>query len=767
MDSLKLILSAQVAFIALFADNSAFAQEVAVLNEKTEASNGFEEIVVTARRREESLQSIPASVTALNGELLNSSPITNAQSLTALAPSLNVSSGNARDVNRFAIRGQGVVVFGDPGVVSYFAEVPLASGGAGPGYYYDLSNIQVINGPQGTLFGRNTTGGAVLFQPAKPTDQYEGYLKGTIGSYSTRQLQGALNIPLIGDQLLLRIAGDRQVRNGFTHDVNTGRDYDDVNYWAGRISLIYKPTDRIENYLLFYFVNSHNNGTGTVVTDLNPTGSAARLFPTFPALVRAQQQRGVRNVALSSVPEYKVKSWAVTDILTWDIDDSVTVKNIAAYQRFRSLNLFDLDGTPLPIQQSEPTGRWNNVSQPMNIRSISDELQLSGKAMGGALTWLVGGYFQSDKPVRLDEWANRTLDTGVNLNVPQFSAAGQKLTTLAAYTQETLDIGQLVSQLDGLQFTAGYRFTRDAKTVYGGRSFPRSQTCSTPAYIYPNCTEEQSANFKASTYTLSLDYHISSSMMVYLTRRTGFKSGTFNLGLPANSIIPRAVNPEKITDHEAGFKADMWLYGVPVRFNLIGFHQKYSGIQRQQSFINPSDPTRLVTGLASAASAKIDGGDVQLSVKPINEIELTANYTYLDARYDRFTSPTAGVIDGQPLPFAPKHSLNMSGTVHLPARERFGQISVNARYAYQSKVRHSDDITPGVIVNGYGVLNISLDWKNLFGHQGFDLNLFMTNALDREYKVAVSPYYTSIGYVSAAYSEPRMIGASLRYSWGQ
>jgi iron complex outermembrane receptor protein len=179
---------------------------------------GLEEVVVTARRRDEKAQTVPISVSVLAGKELEERQVTTAQDLEKLVPSLDIGSGNSRDVDRYYIRGQGPTLFGDPGVVTYFAEVPLAGGGAGPGFYFDLANIQVLNGPQGTLFGRNTTGGAVLFEPQRPTTDFGGWVEGNFGNYSNVELKGALNVPLVDDKLLLRVAFDRHTEDGYTYN---------------------------------------------------------------------------------------------------------------------------------------------------------------------------------------------------------------------------------------------------------------------------------------------------------------------------------------------------------------------------------------------------------------------------------------------------------------------------------------------------------------------------------------------------------------------
>ena len=215
-------------------------------------SNDPGEIIVTARRREEPAQKVPVAITALSAEMLQERRIAGGQDLQGQVPSLSVSAGGqSRDVETIAIRGQGTNYTAAPAVVTYLAEVPLVAGRVAtlqgpPGQFLDLANIQVLRGPQGTLFGRNSTGGAVLLEPARPTDTFEGYVQMQAGNYRDREVEGVVNVPL-SDTLKVRMAGRFVDRNGFTRDVLTGTDYDNRHYYTGRVGMTWTPTDPLEN----------------------------------------------------------------------------------------------------------------------------------------------------------------------------------------------------------------------------------------------------------------------------------------------------------------------------------------------------------------------------------------------------------------------------------------------------------------------------------------------------------------------------------------
>jgi iron complex outermembrane receptor protein len=237
---------------------------------------GLEEIVVTARRKEEKLQTVPIAITVVSGAQLEDQRVQTLADLSFQTPSLAFRNVQ-RDVD-------GIVnLRGLTGVITYLDEVPLGGvsvpgtggspgpgGGAGPGVLYDLDNVQVLKGPQGTLFGRNTTGGAILLQAKKPTNNFEGYVQEQLGNYNDREFEGAVNIPIVEDKLLVRIAGSKETRDGYTYDIGTHQDLDNRDYWAGRIGITWRPTDDFENYLVYDSLYNHTNGTGLVLAAVNP-----------------------------------------------------------------------------------------------------------------------------------------------------------------------------------------------------------------------------------------------------------------------------------------------------------------------------------------------------------------------------------------------------------------------------------------------------------------------------------------------------------------
>jgi iron complex outermembrane recepter protein len=407
-------------------------------------------IIVTARRRDEKLVDVPISITALSQETLATRQITDAVSLSQNVPSLSLTVTGATKSNvAFSIRGQRTnetQILTDPPVGLYFAEVNQPRTIGLTASFFDLQNIQVFKGVQGTLFGRNMTGGAVLIEPAHPTDKFEASLSGGFGNYSQRNLEGMINIPL-GEAAALRIAGRVNRRDGFIVDQNNGRDYMDDHSDAVRVSLKLNPASNFENLTILDYIKTNEHGVG-IIADFYKISGATGLYglinsvyagafggtpnapgnsiPNNPAFgsvagrtvfrsvsdigAMVAAQTAIRNSsnpyrragtiiglggAFDIVPQgggvlpfEKVENYGITNKTTLGLGDDLKLKNIFGYRKLNYSALIDLDGLPAPLIQSTSN---------RDIEVISEELQLSGKAFDGRLDFVTGLYYFKER----------------------------------------------------------------------------------------------------------------------------------------------------------------------------------------------------------------------------------------------------------------------------------------------------------------------------------------------------------------------------------
>ncbi|MAC32487.1 MAG: hypothetical protein CME38_02645 [Haliea sp.] len=848
----------------------------------------LEEVVVTAQRREESIQDVPIAISAIDAESLRQQGISSAMDLLGKVPSLNVSSaGNPRNAEVVTIRGQGATYLAPVGVVNYFAEVPLIQSGiianqGGPGTFFDVGSLQVLRGPQGTLFGRNTTGGALLLGPQKPSEQLHGYLQVQGGNYDNREFEGVFNLPVIDDTLMLRLSYKDVERDGFTEDVGpeafgfddvcaptqqplcgafapdarspgyAGKDYDNKDWSHLRLGLLWRPTDTIENYFVALRSESEDNGTGFVFSGAGPGSNVANLAGNFAygvgnlfsgnvfdptitqGIVERQRELGPRKTAMNHDQFTEIDHDAYINTLSIQLSDSLQLKNIVSYQEMEVNYDWDLDGSILPmLGQIPPFVRAdeqdNPLGQPGDRGLISDnsqttvELQLQGLALDDNLDWVIGSYYSSVEPEGLQ-------GTG-SFNAASFNSGSfyeQDVTALAFYSQGTLNLAALNPDWDQWRLTLGVRHTDDETE---GRRLT-ANFYSDRVYSSPNDYERQlreaTQRSKEWTWTVGLDYQYNPDTLFYGKVTRGYKAGGFNYA------APRALTyePEFVTSYELGVKADFAVAGMPARANLNLYSMDYEDIQRAAADNAPiggflpdvndfngngntsefvctgpngenfaDNATCLDQGAVTfnADSARISGVEIESTIAPVENLEISLAYSYTDAEYRDYdltiapdplrggttlypcsgptTWPSVGQqavdLDYSCIPFqnTPEHIAALSVRYYLPLVNNLGELvffgSLNHQGRIYSSATTSEREDPSSWIDSYEVLNLSLEWNGILG-SNLDARAFVNNATDETY--AVNEYVgfsQSGGFTNTVYGEPRMYGMSLRYRFGE
>jgi Outer membrane receptor proteins, mostly Fe transport len=712
------------------------------------------DIVVTARRRAEREQSVPIAITALGQEELERQNIQDFRSLQRTVPSMSI-TGQTNDYQAISIRGQGLASQrSQAGVVVYLNEVPVccdANGQTigGPSLLYDLENVQVLKGPQGTLFGRNAIGGAVLIQTHRPEDSFGGYLTGTLGNYNDRELTGALNVP-VSDTLSVRVAGFYQERKGYTkvdtapNGVN-GLRQDDIDVNSQRVSVHWEPVDGIQTDLIYQRIRSRNHGSAFLLTALSPG-----LQPLLGAYFAQQQAAGIRRIpALSSPVFYKLDYDSVTGLISVDLSSDVVLRNIASWSSNRSVNGIDYDASPFPILDF-PTTRFPRIQW-------TEELQLQGTSFGGRFDWAIGGYL-SDIPVDKSLLGQAVFFFAPLENNVQFESFGSK----ALYAQGTFSLR------DNLKLTGGFRYTWDdqyAQVI----SLDENGVC-TPvsATRVPGsdaeCKFASKDKWSAPAWTLGIDYQATPRTLIYLQHRHAYRTGGFNTAADARNTDP--FDPETVDDIELGIKSDWSLFGMPIRTNAAVYHQWYDDLQTTIGTFDPVSNS-FVAAVRNAGSATLFGAELEVTLRPTPGLELGAFGSYLDFDYKKFLS-NANPADvarltneenGGRIPF--KYGLSAQYTHELGGNET---ISFGSNWNWEQ------GLDPGVSFSktkSYGLLTFNAGWNNI-GGAPIDLSLFVNNATNRKVRFAYNPLnlYDSGLYNLGAYVAPRMYGARLTFRFG-
>jgi iron complex outermembrane recepter protein len=795
---------------------------------ETPEAGKLEEVLVTARRKEESTQDVPISLTAFSSERIEEQGITSTQSLQASVPSLVVGANGqgSREVESPTIRGQGATFQASPGVALYFAEVPLVSSltlsqQGGPGNYLDLASLQVLKGPQGTLFGRNTTGGAILLEPKRPTDNVEGYLQAQIGNENDQELQAVINMPIIDDRLLVRLASEIVQRDGYTRDIAFNKDRDDKDYWTARLGVTWRPTDTLQNYLLVSTARSETNGTGIVGRGFNIPGlqiyqecdnAFSPPCSAYQNLIDAQNARGPRTIALSADAYQRTETFSITDTIDWDVAEGVKIRNIANYSELTSWYIYDGDGTAASQNDVNPfTGRTIPRD---DVRQYSEELQLQGQAANDAMSYIVGVFYYKNEPNGVQgagssnicglgfgsfctDWP-QDVSPGDQNPFNNISRYGVTNESYAAYAQGTYDLGRAMSSLEGLRLTLGYRYTWDRIDGFSisynpdppgwlGANLiddPEAAVCPTSGLFtntpLADCRTTGSLRSSAPTWVVGLDYDLSSDALLYARISKGYKAGGFN----TYAVRPETVTfgPEEVEAYEVGFKSDFSLASAPTRLNVNLFQLDYSAIQRAAGDYNAG-----VSGAQtlSSAAATIRGVELEGTMRPIESLELGVNYSYIDAEYDSYPFrvpgpfphqdcsgafiPAGGVADMSCLPFQYVSPHIASAYARL---ELTGDVSLFVSYSW-SDDQHTEAVTleqnqPGERLESFGLVNASLEWRNVAGIP-MDVTVFGTNLTDKEYRISNTDVHQlgSLLNWGTIYGEPRMYGMRVRYHWGQ
>ena len=718
-----------------------------------QVDGGFGDILVTARRREERLQDVPIAVSAIAGGDLAAKSVVQLSDLSKSIPALAITPGGfGSAVPRFTIRSQTQfeqLLTLDPSVGVYFADVVQARAHGVNAGFFDLASVEVLKGPQGTLFGRNTTGGAIVVTPRAPTNELGGYLRVTLGNYATRYFEGALNVP-ISDTLSLRVAGRIADRDGYTYNPYVDRRFDDEHTQSWRASLLYTPSDAVTNLTVVNGFRVNEQGPGWRLTGVYPGSLIARARPdVFTFLTQA----GDRRIGGSDMTNKQTdaKAWGVSNTTTVDLG-GVTLKNIFGYRKVESTNWLDFDGSPLAV--------WPSV-ETMRADQYSNELQLLGTAMADRLNWIVGGYWFRENgedtqrtTITLPPLFNQdTIRTG-------FATNGSK----SVFAQGTYKFGFL----DGLSATAGVRYTWDDRRFREVGVNMLNGLCSivTAANvpIAQPCSKEVSADFKAPTYTLSLDWKFAQDKLVYIAHRRGYHAGGFNLRANTpDQFLP--FNPEVVQDVEVGIKADWMIGGTRLRTNLAAYYQDYSDIQR--SITVPLNGV-LLTSIVNAATAHITGFEAEVRWLPTPNLEISGFAAHSKFTYDKFQQTLAGGViqdlRNNKIAFAPEWSGGGSIRFSLPLAGDGGTVVAQADAYAQSQIELQDLNVPNGTAAAYTIANFRLEWNEFLGSR-MSTALYLRNVFDKQYfnsGIAVN----GVGVITKTYGAPRTVGIELNIPFG-
>ena len=779
------------------------------------SANILEEIVVTARRRDESMQDVPISITAVSGDFIERIKVGGTDDLQFLVPSLAmIPSGSMKETLAPSLRGQrnqDVLGTMDASVATYFGDTLVARASGLNQALYDLSQVQVLKGVQGTLFGRNTTGGAIVLQPQAPTDEFEGNVSVGFGNYNNQEVTAVLNVPFT-DTLAMRVAGKVQQRDGFAENIETGQELEDRDLKSWRISLRWNPTDNIESLTIYDHYEHDQGGTLSTIRAINPSASAiaghqglgaaapqlpffpnlAGAFPDLNALVaeqrarsnprkfRSQEGTGRVNGDFFGKLKSEVENWGLQNTTSVDVG-AFTIKNMMGYRESYLDTVTDMDGSIAGLI---------TPNQGNDYEFFSNELQFLGTALEEKLDWVAGLYYMTEEG---GDWGNSnqfnelTVEgtrvgtfsalMGMGFAFPDAvaaangaaSAASKIINTTgeaenesrAAYVGLTYRLNSTWTLSGGLRYTEDERtYTANSNTFFFNTGVNTCDFIRNGANLpIDECGVKASKTFDAFTYDATLTYNFSDDSMVYGSFRHGYRSGGFG-GRARNDAEMKPFDPEEVDEFEVGFKSEVQMGNVPARFNGAFFFQDYTDIQRQTPIDVPGGG--IATIIENAAEGEIWGGELELQIMPTENISVAMFYSYTDGEYGSFMGTNGVDRSNEWLILAPKNTIGATVSYMQDLADMGGLTwtlnlySQSSGYIYPTNEQIAEH-------GGYSLVNARVDWENVAG-SSFDIGLWGRNLGDKDARVgSVGIVNTGAGFGSALWNDPRTYGVDVRY----
>ncbi len=785
---------------------------------ETEAAPG--EIIVTAQRRAESLNDVAMAVQAVDADTLQALRVTDVRDLTAVAPSFTVSQ-SYQGVPTYTLRGIGfntINLSATSTVGTYVDEVAYAYPIMNTGPVMDLERVEVLKGPQGTLYGRNTTAGLINFITAKPTDKFEGGLSVDLGNYDTYNIGGHISGPL-GEGIAARIAvRSENSDKGWQVSNSRGDRLGKVDKLGVRGSLALDPAEgtHIDMSVFWWqnksdtvagqgigFTPATNPVTGTSNSRLfNAPGLANYLAANFPtkatqadwAPEAARSADIGTGLGLKGPLAENNRFWGLKLRIDQDLCPDMKLVSLTSYNDFKRDALSDWSGAPYEVLLQKTDGR---------IKSFAQELHVEGKS--GPVNWLLGGYYANDRIVD----ANRTM-LGQNANVgliryagsglltSPFNSGGYTATQMAQAFRTYEDIGRIRTRTwslfgnadwqltDQFKASVGLRYTEDRQRYNGcsrdfnGNMLPNVNVVNRALYfqtygvVAAPITQGQCNTFNPTTGTfgevasvleennlawrVALDWQPNNDTLVYASVSRGYKSGTTPINAANLARQNAPVVQEKLTAYELGLKAT--LADRKVQANVSVFYYDYADKQISTYFADP-----IYTALArldNVPKSEAYGLEAELTVRPMRGVALTGNALWLHTRINSYNGTNAGGLpqnfDGSEFIYSPKFQGSVTLTYDTPISDGLNlNGAIAARYQSESNTIFEDLAL--YKIKPYAVVNASLGVKS---ESGWSASIWAKNLFDKYYWSAVA---SNANVVVRFPNPPRTFGVSLGYDF--
>jgi iron complex outermembrane receptor protein len=748
------------------------------------------EILVTARRRVENVQAVPAAVSVIGGDLIERSYTVNTAQLSLLVPALNYSSANPRNT-AFTIRGLGSSVVAvsqandglEPGVGFYVDQVYHARPATAAFDFVDIDRIEVLRGPQGTLFGKNTTAGAIHIITRAPTFDWQAQGEISYGEYNFFQVRGAISGPLVADRLAFRVSGLVTRRDGVLHNFTTGTDQNTLDNQSVRGQLLWKASDALTFRLTGDWSNFKSECCTQVYlrtgTSLRP---AARQFPALAAgLGYAPPSLNAydRLTDIDARLAVDTNEGGASLVGDWDLGYA-TITSVTAWRfwNWNAANDRDYTGLKIQLQQGIPS-RQDQISQEFRMASNGD----------GPLGYVWGLYYFrqviTGRPISIYGPTAAYWLIGPSTGTPPVAVPSNLLdgygqdgrTRFAADSYATF--GEVNwKATDRLTLTGGLRYTIEHKVGDFSTTVSGGLQTTVPALVNAKLSilRPQTYGARDDSGDLSgrgnISYQVSDGIFVYASYARGFKSGGINMsGLPLNAqsqpvLSTAVVRPERNTTYEGGLKTD--LFDRRLRANLTGY---YTEVRDFQATLVDSTQTVALRGyLSNIPKVTVKGIEADAIAAPAAGLQLRASVAYTDGKYAEYpkgpcplelqgTATTACDLTGGRLSGLPRWSTVLGVDYARPVGAA-GDVFLHADSSWRSGYFGDPTLSKFTLIDGYNVTNASLGFRSA---RGWTVTVFARNLFNSNYIQNLTTQAGNSGLILGTPSDPRIIGATVGF----
>jgi iron complex outermembrane receptor protein len=701
-------------------------------------SIALEEIIVTAQKREQSLQSVPISITALSGEDMREADIFSLDGIAERTPGFSMGSFNKGQPQLY-IRGIGSNDDGagaDVSVVTFIDEVYIGRAAGQVFELFDLERVEVLRGPQGTLFGKNAIGGAVSLHTSKPDENFMGRAEVSAGNLNSLVLRGLVSGP-ISDNVFGKIAVNSRKRDGYVESLVTGDKLADQDTLNTRGALRFVPSDELEIMLTADYGQSRENGQGRII--VGPGLLFASAVASNPEAV------GNNRKSFADEPgKADTDIWGISARVNWDVGNG-TLSSITAYRESKYDMLDDTTGNNVVTAGPLDSHTWIDES----AEQISQEIRYSSTALDDRLSWVAGLYYLVE-----DVYREESSAIGFGF-APTFGTA-----TSRSFMDNKTDSTSVFADFtynftDAFSLTAGGRYTDEKKNSHIIGVAPTV----VPHTIAEDYNVRSSKSWTAFTPRIVLNYQVNESVFMYASISEGFKSGGYP-GTPANAEAAGSpFDQEDATAYELGIKSE--LFDNRLRLNVAAFSTDYQDLQvllRKIRF--PGDLGIVVTDNAADATSK--GIEVEFTALLTENFEISGNYAYLDAKYDNYLEPNGTDNAGNRLRNAPENAVNL---VARYSRTLGNGAELGIRYEYinQGKTYQDPRNEEGAAKPKYTVSNLRASYAP--SEANWELSVWAQNLFDEEYFTHAWPAQPFASGFGAA-APPRTYGVTALVNFG-